>query len=413
MYGYNKVGLNTFPNLMPFFAGLSRKGIRDTCLPSDNAHYDKCRFIFKDYSEKGFRTAYMMDRSGDGGLFDYHCYGLVHQPTDYYGETLFIPMESTRHNANKCVGSRSQVEVLLNYTHKYLRAMTRYNENFFAFSWGVTLSHDGFNDPQQADPLYFNILKDIQEEGILNNTIMLFMSDHGLRFGEFLRSFQGQLEDHLPALFFVVPNWFRDRYPIAVKNLESNQNRLVTTFDLHATLLDLTDLTQIESKLVHQRQKNLEDELARKNGISLFLSVPGERTCVDAKIPEEFCSCEIMEVVDNNMFQVVNAARLMVNHINSNLIGNDSRCELRTFKSIDKAARAPRLHIGNDSIVKYQVSFFTEPGDGLFSGLVRHFENNNTMQVIGEISRLNAYGAQSKCMTAAIMLPFCYCKNQP
>jgi len=86
---------------------------------------------------------------------------------------------------------------------------------------------------------------------------------------------------------------------------------------------------------------------------------------------------------------------------------------LRTFKSIDKAARAPRLHIGNDSIVKYQVSFFTEPGDGLFSGLVRHFENNNTMQVIGEISRLNAYGAQSKCMTAAIMLPFCYCKNQP
>ncbi|RXG53565.1 hypothetical protein Avbf_09198, partial [Armadillidium vulgare] len=52
----------------------------------------------------------------------------------------------------------------------------------------------------------------VEEGGILNKSILFYMSDHGMRFGNFRHTDLGKYEDNLPYLFIVVPEWFRKRF---------------------------------------------------------------------------------------------------------------------------------------------------------------------------------------------------------
>ena len=79
--GYNKVGLNTFPNMIPYFTGHHSQE-----LVSDNQikliFFDDWPLIWKKYSEKGFITSFM-EEMARAGLFHYFLNGFVRQPTDY------------------------------------------------------------------------------------------------------------------------------------------------------------------------------------------------------------------------------------------------------------------------------------------------------------------------------------------
>jgi len=324
---------------------------------------------------------------------------------------MFIPATNDLSNENTyCLGARNQIQLLLNYTLKQVRAMNRYHENFITFSWGVTLSHELINEPQQADPLYHSLLRTFQDEEILNNTFLIFLSDHGLRFGDFLLSEQGRIEGKLPALFFVAPDWFRHKYSSAMRNLRDNQNRLLTTLDIHATLLDLADLSQIEDEVIAARSNNIKTE---EKGISLFLPLPDNRSCQEASIPEEFCSCEHLKEVDVSLPEVGRVAQFIVDEINYRILRNHSLCVPRTLVSVHEAAVGPPLIKSdeNDKIVEYEVTAFVDPGNALFSAVVRHFTSNESLRVVGEVSRLDKYGKQSQCMSKYSLLPFCFCKD--
>lgn len=51
----------------------------------------------------------------------------------------------------------------------------------FAFGFHGELSHDDYNLVGYADAELENFLKDLQESGILNNTLLIMLSDHGHR----------------------------------------------------------------------------------------------------------------------------------------------------------------------------------------------------------------------------------------
>lgn len=56
--GYNKVGDNTFPNMVPIMSGFSRQELVNlTCLRK-GGFYDDCPWIFKDFKSRGYVTAY-------------------------------------------------------------------------------------------------------------------------------------------------------------------------------------------------------------------------------------------------------------------------------------------------------------------------------------------------------------------
>lgn len=55
MYGFNKVGDNTFPNLVPTLMNLTENELKDVCWPEDYPFFDNCPFIWNQYRDKGYR----------------------------------------------------------------------------------------------------------------------------------------------------------------------------------------------------------------------------------------------------------------------------------------------------------------------------------------------------------------------
>lgn len=86
-------------------------------------------------------------------------------------------------------------QVLFDYGLKFLRGMATQRRKFFSVIWGTSLSHDLLNQPDEADALYERFLRDVLDTGVLNNTALVFLSDHGLRFGNVLKTYQARPAD--------------------------------------------------------------------------------------------------------------------------------------------------------------------------------------------------------------------------
>ncbi|XP_045457718.1 uncharacterized protein LOC123667929 [Melitaea cinxia] len=192
LLGYNKVGDNTFPNLIPMLMGISEKEIKTTCIPNKESTFDNCPFVWEWFKENGYYTAFGED-SSKLGTFNYVKNGFIKSPTDYYIHTFINEAEK---NAGKLD------------SNKYL-----------------------------------------------DNTVIFLVSDHGMRWGEIRSTNQGWLEERLPLVFILTPPAFRKKYKEAFINLKLNSHRLTTPYDLHATLVDLLDLETIEDKIIDLRKK--------------------------------------------------------------------------------------------------------------------------------------------------------------
>ena len=57
--------------------------------------------------------------------------------------------------------------------------------------------------------------------------------------------FQGKLEERNPFMSIRFPPSFEKDHPAAAKNLRTNAHRLSTPFDIHATLRDIIDYSDI------------------------------------------------------------------------------------------------------------------------------------------------------------------------
>jgi hypothetical protein len=87
LFGYNKVGDNTFPNLIPLLTGMSAHELARACYPNHKTKLDACPFIWKHFAAAGYRTAFGEDFP-DIATFNYHKIGFVEQPVDYYARPL-------------------------------------------------------------------------------------------------------------------------------------------------------------------------------------------------------------------------------------------------------------------------------------------------------------------------------------
>ena len=80
-----------------------------------------------------------------------------------------------------------------------------------------------------------------------------------------------------------VPNWLLKEYPEMALNLESNQDVLVSAFDLYQTL---RQLPIYPLKMPHRESHGM------TKGVSLLSNkLPKTRSCADAWIPMQFCIC--------------------------------------------------------------------------------------------------------------------------
>jgi hypothetical protein len=417
LFGYNKVADNTFPNLVPVLSGLSEKELQQTCWPKPSSAFDKCKWIWKNFSAEGYRTAYGEDAAWMG-LFNYVKHGFKEQPTDYYMRPFIKKAEDDighkkKLNAKLCIGSKMSTAVLLDYVLNF--AITMSSKDSFAFFWGTSLTHDFLNYPSLADDLHEKFLKQLQDTGSLNHTVFIFMSDHGIRWGGIRETYQGRLEERLPFVFFVFPKWFKDVYPSAVANLHKNTRRLTTPFDIHETLLDILNLEQIQKLSIQKRSEELVKVKSKPRQISLFLPVHKSRTCDEAGIDPHWCTCQRSKPISVADDSIKTMSLILVEQLNSLLkpYGVCSQLKLAEVKSA--SVEYPLEHLCNKTkdqgLKDYVLVIRTTPGDALFEATIRHHIGNSSIQVAGVVSRINPYGSQSSCISDFHMKLYCYCNS--
>lgn len=399
--GYNKVEDNTFPNLIPVLSGLSVEELRNRCWPRDDSFFDDCHFVWDDYKMNKFDTIYLED-TPHISLFNYLKSGFMNQPTDHYFRPIMLDAENTighqRHgNTIVCNGPKLAMTSVFDYAYKIALSMT--DHSYLGFFWSSSLTHDYVEYPRFGDEDLRNFFDELNESGELDNTIVILMSDHGIRWGPYRNTFQGSLEDRLPMLRFIVPEWFRTMYPRAIQNLNRNSMRLTTPYDLHETLLDLANTKLLDDDSIKKRMGAVQGN----RGISLFLEIPEDRTCQDAGIPTYYCACQGMRMkltVDN--INVIKAADTLVQHVNS-MLSIHPQCAKLTLHEIHNAI----VQIHHANINDYQVQVTTVPGLAKFEAIMR--KDGGRFKMVSSVNRLNLYGNQSDCVNTARLKLLCYC----
>jgi len=417
MGGYTKVADNTFPNLVPVLTGMDIPELTAACWPVKESHFDACPFIWKDFSSIGYRTSYAEDAIGIG-IFTHEKKGFEEPPTDYFLND-FMKMAENNYGHWKtdisqlCYGPRLAFSMLLDNV-KYMAHQMGRDRPYFQFTWATSISHDYLNYPQKVDAEMREGLKFLHESAQLNNTVLIIMSDHGSRYGKIRETFQGKMEENMPFLYVVFPTWFKSSYPSAIRNFYQNQQKLTTHFDLHEMLKDLLDLSSLTETEIQRRQRELS---ATSRGISLFLSIPSTRTCEDAAIPHEYCVCHSMTPVavsSNDVEDVVSAA---VQKLNT-LLARHVQCS-----QLEKGEITSAYNVGllqpyaaglSDKPLEYAVTFKTIPGKALFEATVMSTSSlgngSRIWNILGDISRVNAYGNQSHCVDDYTLKKYCYCQ---
>lgn len=184
MLGFTKVGENTYPNLVPLLSGLTGHEIDQVCRKISEKKFDDCPFIWKNFSAAGYRTFFGEDACWMS-TFKYAKSGFKDPPTDYYARTYFVAGDNNignnwHMNSYICAGNVFIYQNMLDYVKKIANGFSE--DPYFGFFWEASMTHDIFHYTRFADEGYAEFFNHLHEHQLLNNTILVFMSDHGIRF---------------------------------------------------------------------------------------------------------------------------------------------------------------------------------------------------------------------------------------
>ncbi|XP_066942843.1 uncharacterized protein [Macrobrachium rosenbergii] len=409
--GFNKIGDNTFPNVFPMMTGIPAHEMGNgSCSRVKKQKLDDCPFTWKLYNQNSYVTFYLEDAPWMG-TFRYTRTGFVEQPTDIYNSPYaYISDGLIGHsatfrgqNGKICQGGKLTSEVLLDYNFKICKALHD-KVPYFGFLWDAALTHDNLGMASASDQCTLKALQDLKMEGFLDNTFLIFMSDHGIRYGGIRSTYAGMLEERLPFLILVPPPRFKDKYRQAYANLLVNSRRLTSNLDVHGTLVDLASYGYLNPE---------NSFVGEKYGQSLFKVVPLNRTCDDLAILPHLCTCQNSTEADSNDPHLWNAANHTISQINEGLAKFIDCVQLTLDKvlsgRVSTANKNTKPSISESVITKYTIIFSAKPSGALLESSVLH--DNGNYKVLSDVSRINVYGNQSHCIKDFIYRKYCYCKD--
>lgn len=267
----------------------------------------------------------------------------------------------------------------------------------FSYSWLSETAHDQVYGGKRVDKYFHDFFTKMEKDGILNNTAVFFISDHGFRFGAFRKTAQGRYEDMLPYGFVLMPDGYYDVIPDALKNMRANARRLVTVYDLHATLLELTDPWS-EGRVIRTA-----------NGYSLLSNViPSDRSCADADINFQFCSCFEPQPFDRKGTLAQSLAKFVVAKLNDELKKNNATdCMEWSLDSVDDFVR---LSEGNQWTDFFKSTIKTKPS-AQFEVAVRLRRADRSWKLLSDIDRTDWFSSHAKCAKKKSFERYCYCKG--
>lgn len=263
-----------------------------------------------------------------------------------------------------------------------------------------------------------------------DNTIIIFMSDHGYRYGSFRETFLGFYEDSLPAFFFRLPPSLKAKYPDWYSNLKRNSEQLTSTLDLHSTLTHI--LYEAKSKIENPFENSSTNEYTSTTNIlsysestspkfrarySFFEYVPGNRSCESSSIQQRDCMCGVTPLPSQSSTFSSNWGDAVVFHINELLqsVINSGQCARLKFTKLIYSREVGYGEVLNDfkqfiNYTDHLVALEAVPSKAHFESKIRILQNFTT-QILGDISRINSYEGQSDCVSDFSLKPYCFCNK--
>lgn len=376
------------------------------CEPTIPGKLETCPFLWKDFRDAGYVTAYGEDEASIS-TFNYHKKGFVKPPTDFYLRPYMLAAEKNlhvrqKHSLKLCLGYKHSADHIYDYALDF--ATTYKNDPSFGLFWTNTFSHNDISDPSSMDGKIKSYLLELETREILNNSMVVFFSDHGIRFGPVRHLVTGWLEERLPFIFIWLPEWFRDEYPEVVEALKINRNRLTNPYDLHMTLKHIIELSG------RSKPKPPAESCAQCQ--SLFKVMPWNRSCEDSAIESHWCTCSPYKVNDRHSVIVKGAVRYVIDSINADLAkhtnGSRKQCADLKLKQISYARKA-EYHDAPEPYDVYMFVFEVSPSGGWLESTVRHIRRTGKFEITGSVSRLDMYASQSTCVKSDSLRKFCYC----
>lgn len=429
--GYNIIGDGTPQALIPMLTGFTELELPDTRrrMGSKAQYCNVYPFIWKDFEEQGYATLFGED-TPSAGTYTYRLKGFNEQPTHHYLCTFFRDSQGVL-NDQYCLQNMPRHRIMMDYIKHFYTVYP--NQPKFSFMFHAEYSHGSFNLLNLADNDFSEWIEWFHLNGHLNNTILIVMSDHGNRFADVRNTQQGKLEERLPFYSFTFPPWFAQKYPEAHANFVKNANRLVTPFDIHATLAEVLHYTGTSAPTAATSPNGRNLSVTRAQ--SLFREVPASRTCQDAFIESHWCACldwELLKATHPTVRRVAAYFITFLNNYNSKFTAECAELSvgsilwsgklfpnknLRSFKSNrDHDGFVPDLTDKMDiQFETYQLKVETLPGQGIYEFSVLYYVSTDAFKLkIEDISRINQYGNQDSCIheTFPELRKFCYCKNQ-
>ncbi|XP_044313026.1 uncharacterized protein LOC108052502 [Drosophila rhopaloa] len=418
LQGYNKIGDNTFPNLMAILTGYNpNSALKKVCDWHERGCLDQTPFIWKYFRNASYLTAYAEDETGMS-TFNYVKPGFVESPTDFYLRPFQKAFESDL-NTWKCKDCSMRYCIGRRITSSYVYDMARdFARRFvderpiWGLFWSNSFSHDSYQMPSKMEDYVLQYLLDFQADGVFEQSIMVFLSDHGSRWGKIVSLPSGFLEERLPSMFIYLPPWFRAQYPEYASALERNQNRLTSNYDLHNTLKHIIELGSSPD------EPKLPGSADCPKCQSVFHPIDESRTCEDAGIPEHFCTCVPYKRLKADWAERI--APLVIGRINEYLAGRNLSgiCSELTLSYVHET----EMKIGLDQnfnedlalveVATYRTMFKVKQNSADFRATV-HFNNlTESVEVsVPTISRLDSYKDVSNCVDDKTDKMYCICKS--
>ncbi|XP_054717823.1 uncharacterized protein LOC129227306 [Uloborus diversus] len=404
--GMNKVGDNSYPNLIAILTGDKAYG---GGLPDYKKGFDGFPLVWNNYTSAGYATMFAEDFP-EFGLFTYLATGFRKVPTLHYFRPFWLAVKESnlfKFSSHLCYGPTPMHWLQVDYVDRFI---SRYEDRkipYFGFSFLAEISHDYVSPVASADDYFLEFFKSLFERGYLNNTFFIVMSDHGHRFDPIRKTEIGYIEERMPFFAIRVPDAISSHQPSVRETFRENSRRLITPFDVHATLLDLFSFATRDQPLGQYAPKNT-------LGLSLFGSIPADRTCADAHVPVHYCVCETKTSIPVTDSRSVIAGHAIIKHINTLISDAGSefseRCAFLVLKEVKMAHLVRKTEDPpTNGSEKVRVVVQAKPSDAMLEATVLYQDGRT--EIIGDVSRINPYGDQSICIKHMILRKYCFCRD--
>ncbi|XP_057325177.1 uncharacterized protein LOC130667547 [Microplitis mediator] len=416
--GYNKMGDNTFPNLMAILTGQNSSAAYANCRPKEAYGLDNCSFLWYNFRRAGYVTAYGEDDS-TLSTFNYQKTGFVDPPTDYYLRPYIVAAEKYlkakhKYGSEYCTGPELAVDRIFNYALDF--AVTFLDRPYFGFFWTNSVTHNDMNGASSLDSHLLDQLEYLERRGVFNNTLVIFLSDHGMRWGDIRNTFIGWYEERLPFVYLRIPDSLKnqnneDSSLDIIQALKINEHRLTSPYDLYETLRDILERAGGKAN----------SSSGCPNCQTLLKPVPYERSCEDAGVSPHWCTCTAFNPQSPTSKIAQQGAKTFLSYVESVIKDYKNHkgkrlCAKLKVKKIHRVNQIINLDNSTNSIPettdtdKYFYLIELSPGGGLFETTVLFDKNGGSKMTEEEVSRINSYAKDSKCLDNGFK-KYCYCIN--